>query len=527
MSWVRSLLPELRVLTPARLFGLALDQNAYSPSGVSVDQEKALTMSAMWGAVNLLSSDISALPVKAIRLRSGLQTDVDPPPLWMTTPNERDVNMTFIEHVSQVVISLLLDGNAFVLMLPDVGNIQGLEVLNPRKVDIKKRPDGTPYFILRAGSLGQDDLEDRSFDGTEVLHIPWIRLPGQARGKSPVEAQRTNIGTALAAEEFAARFFANGAHMSGVIEYPPGVEPNQQQLDDLIRRFTIRHGGVRKSHAVGALTSGAKFHEMSVNPVDSQLIEAQQWTVEQVARCYNIPPHMLGSQIPGGQAYASVEQKAQDYVTHAILPIVVRLEDTYSRLLPRGQSLKFNLNGLVRGDIMARWRAYRFGWETGTLTIDDILRLEDMDPTGDNIGTTRWVPLNYAPADQVLSGAIQPGGGAGGPGGDSGGRSDDEDTEATTDGFLAAVRSLSQPPVVNVAPPEVHVEPPVVNVAAPNVRYSPPAVNVEAPQVNVTTPEVDVTPILAAVERIERALQPKRHRVKRDEEGRILEVTEE
>lgn len=418
MSWVRNLLPESRALTPARLFGLALDQNAYSPSGIAVDQEKALTMSAMWGAINLLSSDISALPVKAVRVRSGQQTDVDPPPAWMVAPNERDVNMTFIEHISQVVISLLLDGNAFVLMLPDVAALAGLEVLNPKKVDVRKRKDGTPYFVM----LGPGNQPEQEFDGTEVLHIPWIRPAGQLRGKSPVDAQATNIGTALAAEEFAARFFANGAHMSGVIEYPPGVEPNQGQIDDLLRRFSIRHGGLRKSHAVGALTSGAKFHEMSVKPVDSQLIEAQQWAVEQVARCYNIPPHMLGSQISGGQAYASVEQKAQDYVTHAILPIVVRLEDAYSRLLPRGQSLKFNLNGLVRGDIMARWRAYRFGWETGTLTIDDILRLENMDETGDKVGQTRWVPLNFAPADLVIAGKVQPRPGGSGMGGDSGGR---------------------------------------------------------------------------------------------------------
>jgi HK97 family phage portal protein len=229
-----------------------------------------------------------------------------------------------------------------------------------------------------------------------------MRKPGENRGQSMIEANQQAIGLGLAAEEYGARFFGTGATMSGVVEYPQGVEATPEQVKELLAGLNKKHSNRKAPHAIGALTGGAKYHELSVKPNEAQFVETQRWVVEQVGRMVGLPPHKLGSQEPGAVSYNSVEVRNIDAVNDALLPLAQRIELAYARLLPRPeQYLKFNFAGLLRGDAKTRWATYESGLRWGVYSLDDVRELEDMNPLDSN-GDVRPFPLTYAPLDRVV-----------------------------------------------------------------------------------------------------------------------------
>jgi len=359
-----------------------------SSTGKRVDTDSALKSIAVQAAVRLLVNDIGSLPIDAFRATGARQPL--PRPSWMVAPIPTNPNVTWEDHVKQVVFSMLTDGNAFVYCFPSVKRPQGLRALDPKTVDIKG-DIGMGETIYQVSGVG-------GLTPNEILHIPWVIPPGKNRGLNPIEAAKEGIGIALAADEFVGSYFGNGAILSGYIKFPQGMEPTEEQLKALKADFKLKHVGSRKSHAVGALTGGAEFEPFDYNNRDAQLLELREQIVEEVARLFGIPPHMLGSQRPGAVSYASVEQRSIDYVTHAVLPIVNRVEIAYRRLLPSTDAvLKFNLNGLLRADHKSRWDAYGVALDKRTVTVDEIRALEDLEPLGeDNGGGFLNTPNNTA-----------------------------------------------------------------------------------------------------------------------------------
>lgn len=375
-------------------FGIALDDITSNTAGVNVNQDSALSLSAVFGAVRLLSNDIGTLPMDAYRVRNGERSKIDPAPTWIEQPNPWNPNETGVDHRAQVVASLVLDGNAFIYVVPDVSDPVELHVLNPRQVDIRTDGRGAPTYVVK-------DARAQSVIATltpfNCLHITLFRTSGP-RGLSPIEAMKQGIGRGMAAEEAGARFFGQGSIMGGLVEYPEGVDPDEQGVKDMLKALNRRHQGIKRAWALGALTAGAKFHELTMKPSDSQLIETEEWTLEQFARTLGIPPSMLGSQKPGAVAYASVEQRAIDYVVHGAQPITIRLEKAYSRLLPRGSYVKLDLKGLMRGDQKARYDSYQVALANKFMKIDEVRALEDLDPFGGKDGGFLETPNNNPPA---------------------------------------------------------------------------------------------------------------------------------
>jgi len=215
----------------------------------------------------------------------------------------------------------------------------------------------------------------------QVLHIIDVLKPGHIRGVSRVEALKDNWGLALALESFAARYFGQGVSMAGHIEFPGNLTP--EQAKDLSDSFSSRHGGFRKSHKVGILSAGATFVSDQVNNDAAQFIDSRRMAVEDVARAFNVPPHLLG--LPGTNTFSSVEQNNIAWVTHCLRPIIQKLEGAFSTLLSAESGgefafIKFNIDGLLRGDANSRFSAYSNGLQSGWLKVNDVRRLEDLPP---------------------------------------------------------------------------------------------------------------------------------------------------
>lgn len=375
---------EERAISFQTVWGSGNDLEVGSQSATLVNSETAFKINAVFSAVSLISDTISTLPLDAYIRRDGARFAYRPRPEWVQKP---DVDTTKEAFYGSVIVSLLLDGNAFVRVFSNSrGEVTNLVVLNPTKVEIRRNGIGRVMF--------QVEGEKKLLSSEEVIFIPDVVRPGAIRGMSRVEALKDNFGLAMALENYAARFFGQGATTQGIIEYPHKL--TQEQAEQLRESFDSRHRGWKRSHRTGILSNGAKYVQTSVDPEKSQALEARRMAVEDVARAFNVPPHLLG--LPGTTSYASVEQNNLAWVTHCLRPIVQKLETAFSPLLsrsPGGENafIKFSLDGLLRADINNRMNAYSTGLQSGFLTINDVRRLEDLRPIQDEAADTVRVPL--------------------------------------------------------------------------------------------------------------------------------------
>lgn len=384
---------ENRALNFQTIWGAGGDIEIANQSGTFINQDTVFKVNAVFSAISLISDTISTLPVDSYIRRDGARFAFRPRPTWVTKP---DIDTTKEAFYGSMIVSLLLDGNAFIRVFRDEqGQPINLVVMNPAKVEISRNGLGRVMFRYEG--------ERTLLSTDEVIHIPDVVRPGHIRGTSRVDALKDNFGLAMALESYASRFFGQGVTMTGHIEFPGNLTP--EQAKELSESFSARHGGFRKSHKVGVLSAGAKFVSDQLDNDKSQFIDSRRMAVEDVARAFNIPPHLLG--LPGTNTYSSVEQNNIAFVTHTLRPIVAKIETAMStllRTLPGGENafVKFTMDGLLRGDSDSRFSAYSKGIQAGYLTVNDIRRLEDLYPIeGGDILRVPLANVNIDAADLV------------------------------------------------------------------------------------------------------------------------------
>lgn len=383
---------ERRAVSFQQVFGTGGFFGAGTYAGVSMSQEQSLRISTAYACVRLLADTVSTLPVDSFVRRDGIRTPFRPRPVWLDQPDP-DLATSRDEHLTQVMVSLLLDGNAFIRVVRDpLGNVLALIVLDPRRVEVRRNRDFAVEYYLK-------DI-DKVLGKSEVLHITELRKPGALRGTSRVDELREVFGLTAALDEFASRFFGQGSQTSGVIEVPGAL--TREQAKDLVDAFEEGHKGLSRSHRPGVLFGGAKFNKTGVDPNEAQMLESRKMQVEEIARAFRVPLHMLSTAIPGAMSYASVEQNAIQFATYTIRPYLSRLENAYSSLLPQGVFIRFNMDGILRGDIQTRFSAYSTGTQAGFLSVNDIHRLEDLPPVdGGDVYRVPLANVNLAAAALV------------------------------------------------------------------------------------------------------------------------------
>jgi len=374
-----------RALSYQAIWGAGSDfDTGASLSATQVTSDSAFQVNAIYGAISLISDSISSLPVDTFIRRDGSRFAFRPRPAWVSRP---DVDTTKEAFWGAVIVSLLLDGNAFVRVYSnDAGEVVNLNVLNPQKVKIHRNGLGRVMFELEG--------EDNMLSSDEVIFIPDVVRPGQIRGVSRVEALKENWGLAIALQNYAAKFFGSGTQTSGIIEFPGNL--NAEQAKNLQEGFDSRHKGWGRAHKTGIISGGAKYIQTSVENDKAQFLDSRRMAVEDVARAFNVPSNFLN--LPGTNTYASVEQNSLMFVKYCLRPIVQKLESAFTPLLsrvPGGNTafIKFNLDGLLRADINTRMSAYSTGLQSGFLTINDVRKLEDLQPVQDPSADTVRVPL--------------------------------------------------------------------------------------------------------------------------------------
>ena len=377
---------ENRAISFQTLWGSGGDFELGTRSATLINQETALQINAVFSAISLISNTVSTLPVDVYIRRDGDQRSFRPAPSWVQLP---DIDFNDKSgFYSALVTSMLLDGNAFVRVYSNPrGEIVNLTVLNPVKVEIKRSMIGDVKYWMSD--------EEVMLSGDEVVHITDMVRPGHIRGISRVDALKENFGLAAALEEYAARFFGQGANPTGIIEFEGNLSADQAK--NLADGFDARHRNAgRRAHKTGILSGGAKYKQTSIDPERSQALEARRMAVEDVARAFSIPSNFLN--LPGTNTYSSVEQNSLMFVKYCIRPIVEKIESCMSTLMsryPGGELayIKFSLDALLRADFSTRNQGYSVGLQSGFYSVNDIRRFENLSRIDDPSADTVRVPL--------------------------------------------------------------------------------------------------------------------------------------
>jgi HK97 family phage portal protein len=380
---------EKRNISFQTLWASGGDLQPANVAGVVVNADTALTINAVFSAVSLYADSVSTLPLDAYLRRDGELLpfrSAGGAPAWVQNPDVDFVG--YSAFYSSVIVSLMLEGNAFVRVYSNAnGEVVNLVVLNPTDVDVKRNGLGRLIFTIKSSK--------ETLNADEMVHIIDILKPGAVRGISRVEVLKENLSIAKALEGFTATFFGSGVNMAGIIEVPQQL--TQEQAEALANGVDRRHGGWRKSAKTGVLTGGAMWKPTGIDPDKAGLIEQRRFAVLDVCRAFAVPPYMLGV-TDSGMSYSSVEQQGLQFVSMSLRPLVAKLENGFSKLMartPGGENafIRFNMDALVRADLAARTTAYASALQAGWMSINDVRRVENLRRVEDASADKPRVPL--------------------------------------------------------------------------------------------------------------------------------------
>jgi len=370
---------------------------AQSSAGVNVTYDKALSYSAVFNAIALLSGTIGGLPLNLYRKKANQGNVVeDRRPLHNLlhfSPNSEMSAMTFRETMTAHVLGW---GNCYAeIQRNGMGEVIALWPIPPNRVVIR-RISGELIYEVKVGS------ETIPLPRNRMLHIPGLGFDG-IQGYSVISYARETIGLGLAMEEFGARFFGAGTHPGAVFEHPGKV--GGEAYDNLQKSLMETYSGLGKSHKLLILEEGMEMKQLGIPPEDAQFLESRVFSVNEIARWFNVPPHKIKEM--SHSTYSNIEHQAIEFVTDSVLPWLVRFEQGYDLQLlsPKERNRKFYfkhiVEGLLRGDAESRGKFYNQMFMIGAMTINEIRAKEDMNPTKN--GDEQFVPLNMVPLSRALA----------------------------------------------------------------------------------------------------------------------------
>ena len=372
---------ESRDLSYQQIWGSGLDVSTLQTwAGTSVSVTNATQIGAVYACTRLLSDTISSLPVDTFIRRDGNRLPFRPRPAWVYEPEGPGTSR--MDYYKQIVVSMLLSHGAVVQVIRGgSGDVVALQPIDPTRVIVRRNPaTRMREFVID----GKDVLT-----ADQVLYITEMRKPGNLMGTSRIEEVKNTLGLSKALDEFASRYFSNGANAGGIIEFPGNL--TQEQARDVVESFVAGHKGLRKSHKPGVLSGGAKFTKVGSDAEQAQMLESRQFSVEEIARVFRTPPSMIGLNTPGAMSYASVEHNAIQFVRYSLTPMIAAIEEAHNRLLPTEAFLRVNMDGLLRGDSATQAQVFSTAMQAGYMSVNDVRTIMDMRPVDG--GDSPRVPL--------------------------------------------------------------------------------------------------------------------------------------
>ena len=359
------------------------NSDGYDAGGIWLSDFAAMQMLTVNACVRLLSDTVAGLPIDAYRKNGNVRVPIDPQPSFIQQPFH---DLTNFEGMWQIVSCMAIKGESVsVVMSRD--NHEFVTSMTPIHPD-----DWTVEWDRNDPLRPQKTykVNNERVPNYDIVHIRRFSLPGDLHGLSPIQAARAGIGLSLNAERYGSRYFQDSASPSSVLETDQRLTADQAMQNQKI--WLESHGG-RRLPAV--LSGGLKWKPISITPNESQFLETRQFQRDEIAMLYGIPPHMLGIVDRTTSWGRGIEQQSISFVTYTLINWLNPIEETLSRLLPRGQFARLNVNALLRGDQKSRFDAYVSARNAGWLNVNEIRELEDRPPVPD--GDQYIQPLNMGP----------------------------------------------------------------------------------------------------------------------------------
>ena len=350
-------------------------------SGKPVNERSAMQMTAVYSCVRILAEAVAGLPLHLYRYTEtgGKEKAVDHP-LYQLLHDEPNPEMSSFVFRETLMTHLLLWGNAYAQIIRNgKGEVIALYPLMPNKMSVDRDEKGQLYYTYQRSNEEAPTMEGASvkLKPTDVLHIPGLGFDGLV-GYSPIAMAKNAIGMAIACEEFGAKFFANGAAPSGVLEHPGTIKDPSRVREAWQSQF----GGASNSGKVAVLEEGMKYTPISISPEQAQFLETRKFQINEIARIFRVPPHMVGDLEKS--SFSNIEQQSLEFVKYTLDPWIVRWEQSMMRVLlsvdeKKEYFVKFNLEGLLRGDYQSRMNGYSIARQNGWMSANDIREVENLD----------------------------------------------------------------------------------------------------------------------------------------------------
>jgi len=374
-----------------------------SLSGENVTEETALTYSAVWNAVTLISGTVSTLPLHLLRKDQRKTISVTEKPLYRVLHDRFNYYMTAQVGREVMASHILTWGNCYAEIVRNrIGEVVELWPIAPNRVrpEFKK---GELVYNIRV------DNEEKTLPRSKILHILGPS-PDGFMGYSVIGLARKGIGLSMALETFGSLYFGQGTHPGVVVSHPGNL--NAQAHANLKKSLTESYSGLGQSHRLMLLEDGMKVENIGIPPEDSQFLETRQFQIPEIARWFNLPPHKLKDLTKS--SFSNIESEQISFVTDSILPWLIRFEQHYNmRLLTETEQFKqmiytrHNVDGLLRGNSVDRANYYKAMFGTGVMSINEIRAKESWDPNPNPYADELFVPINnmvpLSKIDEVLN----------------------------------------------------------------------------------------------------------------------------
>ena len=377
-------------------------------SGKPVNERTAMQTTAVYACVRILAEAVASLPLHVYEYQDdGGKKLVHDHPLYYLLHDEPNPEMTSFVFRETLMSHLLIWGNAYAQIIRDgAGRVLGLYPLLPDKMDVQRDDRGNIYYVYSRNSDENPmfkEYGDIRLKAEDVLHIPGLGFDGLI-GYSPIAMAKNAVGMTLACEEYGASFFANGANPGGVLEHP-GVLKDPSKVRE---SWNSVYRGVSNAHKIAVLDEGMKYQQIGIPPEEAQFLETRKFQINEIARLYRIPPHMVGDL--DKSSFSNIEQQSLEFVKYTLDPWVIRWEQSLQRslLLPGEKGkyfIKLNVDGLLRGDYQSRMNGYAVGRQNGWFSANDIREMENMNPIPDEEGGNLYL-INGAMTKLADAGAF-------------------------------------------------------------------------------------------------------------------------
>ena len=358
-------------------------------SGKLVNETTAMQMTAVYSCVRILSETVAGLPLNVYKYNvSGGKEKAFKHPLYRLLHDEPNPEMTSFAFRETLMSHLLLWGNAYAQIIRNArGEVIALYPLMPNKMTVDRDSNGRLFYLYQRGLEDSTTLGKSSqvtLTPSDVLHIPGLGFDGLI-GYSPIAMAKNAIGLAIATEEYGAKFFANGAAPAGVLEHPGTIKDPLRVKES----WNSAYQGSANAHKIAVLEEGMKYTPIGIAPEQAQFLETRKFQINEIARIFRVPPHMLADLEKS--SFSNIEQQSLEFVKYTLDPWVVRWEQSMCRVLfseseKPAYFIKFNVDGLLRGDYASRMSGYATARQNGWMSANDIRELENLDRIAPDLG---------------------------------------------------------------------------------------------------------------------------------------------